>query len=106
MQFKGFIRKAEFVPGEGDKKPYLRLSIVENWGKKGDPNQSSMWYTVRAYGLDELTQELLVKDTFVEVIGKLKLYTYKKADTEERIPAADVLAIRIEPLPQPSSATA
>lgn len=106
MQFKGFIRKAELVPGEGDKKPYLKLSIVENWGKKGDPNQSSMWYNVRAYGLDELTQELLVKDTFVEVTGKLKLYTYKKAGTDEAIPAADVMAIRIDPLPQPGSASA
>lgn len=96
MEVKGFIRNVENVPPEGDKKGFVRYSLVENWGKKGDPNQFSTWYSVRSYSLDELSRELLTVGSFVKVVGKLRAYPY----ANKGAPAAglDLLAVSIEPL--------
>lgn len=95
MEVKGFIRKAEAIPPSGDKKGYMRYSVVENWGKKDDPNQFSTWYTVRAYSLDELSRELLVVGSFVKVVGKLRAYPYESEGTQKA--GLDLMAVSIEP---------
>jgi hypothetical protein len=94
MEFKGFIRKVTHVPATGEKREHMRYSVVENWGRKGDPNQVSTWYHVRVYSLDELTRELLVPGSFVRVVGKLQPYVYEDGGTHK--PGLDVLATGIE----------
>jgi len=102
MEFKGYIRKAEDVPVDGTRKAHLRLTIVENWGKKGDPNQHATWYSARAYSLDELTKELLGPGTFVHVTGKLRAYPYVKSGETEASAGLDVLVVKIEPIQAPA----
>lgn len=98
MEFKGYIRKVEDVPAVGERRAHLRLTIVENWGKKDDANQFATWYSARAYSLDELTKELLGKGAFVHVTGKLRPYAFVKEGDKEASAGLDVLVVKIEPI--------
>lgn len=74
-------------------KEFYEFRLAESFGRKDDPNRSTVWYTVRFFAKDDLSADLLARGQLVEVRGKLDARAYKRKDVEPETLAVDLVII-------------
>lgn len=77
-------------------KEFYTFRLAENWGKRDDPNRTTMWYDVSAF-ISELDADMLAKGQYIKVTGRLSIQTFTKRNGEFGA-AAVLLTSNIEPV--------